>query len=835
MKKIKVLILLILSLVIGTSIVYADINDSRIEKNRYDDAFGVYDGEDRVHLFYAQRYTLNGDTAYCIEPSVAINTEIYSSTDDFSISGLSSEVRRYIRLVAYYGYDYEGHQTRNYYLAAQELMWERITGRSTKWVTELNESAPEIDISYEKSVIESLVANHTITPSFDEQTVELEVGKTKSIVDTNNVLSEYQVYDSNLDSVSIDSNTLNITANDLNKDYNLTLIRKNYTTKIALLYYDGDNQKLISSGVTDPVIAILDIKVSGGKIQITKKDRKTGLKAQGDATLIGAKYGLYNSDNELVDTLVTGEKEISKPLPFATYILKEIEPSNGYELDNESYKITLAKENVNEEFIMNQTVLENVINRDYNFFKVYANDNQTEFMMGEANVTFDIYLKSTNEKYASITTDENGYAKINLVYGTYIVKQITSTQDYEKIDDFEIIIDKSGEPLNKIISNAEIKARLKVIKIDKDTGKIIKRSNIRFKILNVDNNEYVCQTITYPKASTICEYATDEEGILITPNPLNSGTYRLEEVDQIIDGYTWNKESVEFHIGEDSKLDTYEEYGIIFEVKFENKEVKGEIEINKYGEEFVIENDNYKYIKNNLEGVVLGLYAKEDIYSGIKELKHKNDELITTIITDENGYGIAKDLYLGKYYIKEISTLKGYVLNDKKYDINLEYKDQYTEVVKNYIEIENYLGKGDLEFTKLDISTSQPLPNTKIEIYTDKDELIFTGITDENGKILIKNLLVGKYYILEKEAPDGYLINPDKMYFEIKENGEVVKATMTDDRLIIEVPNTLKNEENSNKVFYISMLIINIVVIIIGVIYGKRTFKNKNKKNYKKK
>ena len=666
MKKMKILMLLIISLIASTTIVNAGIKDSRIEKHRYNDAFAVYDGLDRVHLFYAQKYTLNGDTAYCIEPGVAIDTEIYSSTEDFSISGLSSDVRRYVRLVAYYGYDYTGHQTRNYYMAAQELMWERITGRATKWVSALDVNAPEIDISSEKNEIERLIRNHTVTPSFDEQTIELEVGKQKSITDTNNVLSEYQVYDTNLDNVSINNNTLNITANMLDKDYNLTLIRKNYTTKISLLYYDGANQKLVSSGVIDPVIAVLNIKVNGGKIKITKEDSKTGLTPQGDATLKGAKYGLYNSNNELVDTLITGEKEISKELPFATYKLKEIEASNGYELDSNTYAIILSKDTINNEFIVNKTVLENVINRDYNFFKVYANDNQTEFMMGEPNVTFDIYLNSTNQKYTSITTDENGYAKVNLVYGTYTVKQITSTKDYQKIDDFEIVIDKSGKPINKIISNAEIKAKLKVIKIDKDTGKVIKRSNIRFKIFDVNNNDYVCQTITYPKASTICEYETDNEGILITPNPLNSGTYKLEEVDQKIDGYLWNKESVEFQIGENSKFVSDNEYGVLFEVKFENKEVKGKLELVKHGEEFVIEKNTYKYVKNNLEGVVLGLYAREDIYNANKELKYKKNTLITTITTNKDGYASIENLYLGKYYLKEIKTLDGYVLSDKK-------------------------------------------------------------------------------------------------------------------------------------------------------------------------
>ena len=97
---------------------------------------------------------------------------------------------------------------------------------------------------------------------------------------------------------------------------------------------------------------------------------------------------------------------------------------------------------------------------------------------------------------------------------------------------------------------------------------------------------------------------------------------------------------------------------------------------------------------------------------------------------------------------------------------------------------------GTLEFTKTDVSTGEPLPNTLIEIYNDKDELIFSGRTDDNGKITISEIRYGKYYILEKEAPEGYTLNPERMYFEIKEDGEIVKATMTDEKVIVEVPST---------------------------------------------
>ena len=129
---------------------------------------------------------------------------------------------------------------------------------------------------------------------------------------------------------------------------------------------------------------------------------------------------------------------------------------------------------------------------------------------------------------------------------------------------------------------------------------------------------------------------------------------------------------------------------------------------------------------------------------------------------------------------------------------------------------------GTLEFTKTDISTSEPLPNTVIEIYTENDELVFSGKTDENGKVIIEELRYGKYYILEKEAPEGYILTEEKMAFEILEDGEIVKATMVNEKVVVEVPNTGLND-------YFVLEIISGLLILSGIgviIYAKK----KNKK-----
>jgi LPXTG-motif cell wall-anchored protein len=121
-----------------------------------------------------------------------------------------------------------------------------------------------------------------------------------------------------------------------------------------------------------------------------------------------------------------------------------------------------------------------------------------------------------------------------------------------------------------------------------------------------------------------------------------------------------------------------------------------------------------------------------------------------------------------------------------------------------------------LEFTKTDISTSEILPNTLIEIYNaDTDELIFSGRTDSDGKIIITDLFSGRFYLLEKDAPEGYKLNEEKMYFEITEDGQVVKCTMTDEAF--EVPNTGLSNIDFNLIGSMILIISGLGLTLYGI------------------
>lgn len=751
------------------------------------------DGSGKYQQAQFIRRSEDNKFVYCLQPFVDINNNnVYNVTreDYATILGLSEEQWQRAALLAYYGYGYGNHTGHKWYSITQVLIWRTVEPTSTIYFTDtLNGNRNDSIFAEEIAELESLVARHKTKPSFTINSNTINIGSTLTLNDNNNVLSDYSVASSNNLGVSKNGNQLTIKANGIGNGTITLRKTSNLYDSDPVLYYATGTQNVFRVGNVDPISMSFNLEVLGGKVTIHKLDRDSGEPTpSGEASLENAKYGIFDTAGTQIATINTRADGTiqSDYLPYVgKYTIRELEQSLGYELDKTEYPFEITADNL----FPNVTVYEQVIKRPIVIRKYYANG-ETGVLEPEENIVFKFYDRN-NKMVVSVKTDKDGYATLNLPYGTYRGVQITTSNGHEKVEDFIITInEKSPEVIKLSFSNAPIKARLKVVKIDEETQNIISRGNIKFKILNVDTNEYVCQTIAYPTAQTVCEYETNKDGIFYTPFELETGTYKLEEIDQKLDGYLWNQESEEFSIDEKSDFTTDEELGVIFEVKFPNKQVKGKIEINKTGESLIIKDGSYKYEKILLEDVEFEIKALENIIVGGKTYYKKGD-IVGIIKSDKNGYASLDELPLGKYVLSEKKTDDKHILDETEYEFELTYKDQYTAKVVKSFEINNQYKKGILEFTKTDLVDGTPIPGVEIKIFTENDEEIFTGITNEEGKITITNLPVNtKMYIIETQAADNYQLTDEKIFFEILENGEVVKATMTNERVIVEVPNT---------------------------------------------
>ena len=741
-------------------------------------------------------YTMDGKTVYCIEPGIDITVHDYNGQIGWTNSPYSDEINQKIQLYGYYGYDYPGHNTLRYRMAAQALIWEETGGQIIEFWTERYGYGNFINIDYEKNEIKKLVSTHYNQPKFTETTKTGIINETITFTDTTGYLSDYAVHQSNGANVSINGNNLLVTPTKIGET-TVILKKRMYTNNPTTIFVGTDlkSQKMGYFGIDDPLYVAVKVNALGGKVSLEKIDSKTlSYKPLGDASLKGAIYGIYDEYNSRIGEITTTGNGIvtSDYLPkLGKFYLLEEKSSLGYKLDSTKYYFEITENNLKPKIVVHEQVIE----KEFELYKTFSDGGKSMILKAEPNITFEFYLESSMKLYESATTDATGRLLVKLPYGTYIVKQKNTTYNHEKLDDFKIVINEaSAEKITKVATNAEITAKLKLVKVDSKSNKVLVRDGIKFKIKNLDTGEYVCQNITYPNQEKICIFET-KNGVFITPYVLTTGNYQIEELEeQTIDGYVWNKEPLKFSIGEDSKYIYDKDFGVMLEIKFSNKQVKGEIEINKKGEELIIENGTFRYEEIKLDGVHYDLIANGDIYSQDRTLIYKDKEIVKSFIT-KDGYYKLTDLYLGKYCLVETKIVGNHVLNKEPYCFEIKYKDQYTDIVSLVINLKNYLGKGDFELTKVDLSTGNPIEGALIEIFTENDELIYSGRTDKYGKIYVKGLESGrKYKFKESEAPEGYILNDKIHEFEIKENGEIVKDTLSNKKIVIDVPNTSAND-----------------------------------------
>lgn len=531
-------------------------------------------------------------------------------------------------------------------------------------------------------------------------------------------------------------------------------------------------------------------------LTVTKTDAETKT-AQGNATLAGAVYGIYNN-GKLVDKYTTdknGSFTTSYYVCGDNWILKEIEPSEGYLLDETEYHIGAEAKNYTvENNSISMSVTEDITKGKISIIK-HTDDGSTKIETPEKGAEFQVYLKSSGSyskaketERDTLLCDEYGFAETkDLPYGTYTVHQTKGWDGTEFIKDFDVFINENGKTYKYLINNAGLESYVKIVKVDSETGKQIPYAGAGFQIYN-PKGELVTMKYTYPTVTKIDTFYTNEEGCLITPETLPYGKgYSIVEV-QALYGYILDSTPVYFDITAEN---TSEENGVtIVKTEKKNTPQKGTITVEKTGEifsnvtssgeEIVIYQPEYSV--SGLSGAVFEIYADEDITTPDGTVRVKKDTLVATLKTNEKGTATSNELYLGKYRVVETVAPNGTVLNKTVNHIELTYAGQNEKVTNTSTSFVNERQKVEIDLLKIleqdetfGIGNGNEIKSVSFGLYADedikasngtvipKDGLVEIITCDENGKATFAtDLPFGGYYVKEIKTDIHYILSDEK-------------------------------------------------------------------------
>lgn len=543
-------------------------------------------------------------------------------------------------------------------------------------------------------------------------------------------------------------------------------------------------------------------------LTVTKTDAETKT-SQGDATLAGAVYGIYDN-GKLVDKYTTdknGSFTTSYYVCGDKWTLKEIEPSEGYLLDETEYHIGAeTKKYTLENNSISIGVTEDILKGKIAIIK-HTDDGSTKIETPEKGAEFQVYLKSSGS-YAkakeserdNLICDEYGFAETkDLPYGTYTVHQTKGWNGTEFIADFDVFVSENNKTYKYLINNASLESYVKIVKVDSETGKQIPYAGAGFQIFAPDRNK-VTMKYTYPNFTEIDTFYTNSDGYLITPETLPYGKgYSVVEV-QAPYGYVLDSTPIYFDITAEN---TSEENGVtIVKTEKKNTPQKGTITVEKTSEIFsnvtavgggyTDENGNNvalptiyqpEYSVSGLSGAVFEIYADENITTPDGTVRYTKDTLVDAITTGEKGTATSKQLYLGKYRVVETVAPYGTVINPEPHTIELTYSGQNEKVTNTSTSFTNDRQKAEIDLTKVleqnekfNIGSNAEIRNVAFGLYADedlkasngtvipKDGLIEIITCDEKGKAqFTTDLPIGSYYVKEISTDNHYILS-DKKY-----------------------------------------------------------------------
>lgn len=550
-----------------------------------------------------------------------------------------------------------------------------------------------------------------------------------------------------------------------------------------------------------------------GKIELTKSidtSKTNGL--SGDATLKGNTYELRAKEKITnkaetktfyeKDALVSSKKTDDDGkitwdnLPLGDYYIKEISSNDSLVLNTSVINVSLEYEEQTVSKVTSSKKTSNRVNmQKIQVFKSGEKDGISGFVKGLQGAEFTWKLKNevnhvgwdNATTYAVITTNANGIANTPyLPYGEYLVKETKTPADYITAPDFTVSVTddyseyKDVEQVKRInINNRPFTSQVKLVKVDKDSGKTVTLNSASFKIKDSKGN-YVTQKVGGVKIDTFTTNSKNQivtlfgtKGEVTLPLELGAGTYFVEEI-KTPEGFLELEETVSFTITNQYNYDVDEDETPILTVKIKNAQPHGKLVIKKTD----------KVTADPLENVEYELTAKENIINAIDgSVIYKKGDIVSTGKTDAQGLLEMNNLPMGKYELRETLTNEGYVLSEEVKDVIFEQEDTTTKEYVINVNMTNIKPHGEIHLEKTDADTQELLGDVTFQLTAKEDIYSLDGrntllykagdtvsmdisedgryITNELGQINISDLPLGHYELKEVQTLEGYVSNEE--------------------------------------------------------------------------
>lgn len=497
---------------------------------------------------------------------------------------------------------------------------------------------------------------------------------------------------------------------------------------------------------------------------------------------------LIHAKDALVTTVTTGEdgKAVADNLPLGSYYVVEKTAPEGFVLNHDRSEVAFVYADQDTPVIEQEVT----VGDDRQKVAIQVEKQDAENGATVAGAVFGIYNKEdikadgkvivkADTLLQEMTSDNDGLAActLDLPLGQYYVKELKAPAGFVSSDEV-LNLDASYQGQDvKTVKLKTVKKNhpttVEVTKSDVTTG--VELDGAKLTVLDKEGN-VVDQWISVKDQPHVIKRLTVGE------------EYTLRE-EMAPYGYL-KATDVKF---------TLEDTAEIQKVEMKDEVPTGLLIINKNGEflDKVTLLDNVKgtvehlfeYVTGSLTDVTFDVFAAEDIKAadGVSEDYFKADEKVGTITTDSNGIAQMGDLPAGKYYVKEVKTAHGYVLDKEPRYVDLSYRDQDTPVITYDEKWQNARQKVKVTVLKKEkdtdrvlaggvfgLYTSEDIKNAKGEVLLEKDSLIEQRVTDEKGQITFTADLPvdGKYYVKEIFAPDGFVTTEEVQEFTFEYAGE---------------------------------------------------------------